>query len=53
MPSEPLETRSLRASSIGKPVSLTAPVAESVFERRERLAVNSWGASGNAHFFAS
>ena len=53
MPSAPLETRSLRAFSTGKPVLLTAPVAESVFERRERLAVNSCGALVNDHFSAS
>ena len=35
-----------------KPVSLTAPVAESVFEQRERLAVKSWGDSETAHLFA-
>ena len=34
----------------GKTVSLTAPVAESVFEQRERLAVNSWGGFGNRLF---
>ena len=33
-------------------MSLTALVAESLFERRDRLVVNLWGASGNAHFFA-
>ena len=51
-PSLPLETRDPRASSIGKPVLLTALVVELVVERRERLAVNSWGDSGIAHLFA-
>ena len=52
-PSAPLKTRAPRASSNGNPVSLTAPVTESVFERRERLAVKSWGDLGTAHLFAS
>ena len=34
-------------------MSLTPPVAESVFKRRERLAVKSWGDSGTAYLFAS
>ena len=52
-PSAPLETRVPRASRTGKHVLLKAPVADSVFDRREQLAVNSWRASGTAHFFAS
>ena len=51
-PSSPLNTRAPRALITRKPVSLTAPVAESMFKRRERLAVKSWGASGTTHFFA-
>ena len=34
-------------------MSLTTPVAELVFDRRERLAVNYWSDSGTDHFFAS
>ena len=36
-PSALLETKYPSASSTGKPVLITAPVAESVFKRRERL----------------
>ena len=46
-PLAPLETRVPRDLRTGNPVSLTAPVVESVFERRDRLAVKSWGASGH------
>ena len=50
-PSAPIETRVPRAPSTRTLVLLTAPVTESVFERKERLAVKYWGFLGNAHLF--
>ena len=49
-PSVLLKTRTPRASSIRTPVLLMAPVAESVFEPRERLAVKYWGGFGDRQF---
>ena len=52
-PSASFKKRAPRDATTGKPLSLTAPVAKSVFEQRERLSVKSWGASGTVNFFAS
>ena len=48
-----LKTIVHRALRIENPGLLTAPVAESVFDRREWLVVNSWGASWNTYFFVN